>query len=204
MLISSQGPAHLNGTRHLWIHKYFPWLNPSCCDTGAILKLSQFVRIMFHGQRKYEILERELTAFKASSSFAWNPRLFASLKKNEALRAEKGELSCMVVKFLIRGLFKKYPRRIYSENGYQINVTSLRMLYYFLLFPHNCVSLSRDNFTGGQQRFHRIYFKLYSSHSITTEIEDKSCIAQNASVKLGQHRRTAFQKLSFFHFTASS
>ena len=40
-----------------------------------------------------------------------------------------------------------------------------------------------DNFTGGQQRFRRIYFKLYSSHSITTEIEDKSCIAQNASVK---------------------
>ena len=63
------------------------------------------------------------------------------------------------------------------------------MLYYFLLFPHNCVSLSRDNFTGGQQRFHRIYFKLYSSHSITTEIEDKSCIAQNASVKLGQRRQ---------------
>ena len=85
----------------------------------------------------------------------------------------------MVVKFLKRGLFKKYPN---IPNGYQINVSS-RGLYYFL-FPHNCVSLSRrDNFTGGQQRFHRIYFKLYSSHSITTEIEDKSGIAQNASVK---------------------
>ena len=73
------------------------------------------------------------------------------------------------------------------------------MLYYFLLFPHNCVSLSRDNFTGGQQRFHRIYFKLYSSHSITTEIEDKSCIAQNASVKLGQRRQHSTNSLSLFY-----
>ena len=77
----------------------------------------------------------------------------------------------MVVKFLIRGLFKKNPN--------QINVTSRDRSCIISYFPIIVSVWVGDNFTGGQQRFRRIYFKLYSSHSITTEIEDKSCITQN-------------------------
>ena len=113
--------------------------DPSCCDTGALLKLSQFVRIRFHEQRKCDISKRTFSS-KPPPHLLEILDIFP-LRKNEALHAE-GNFSCMVVNFLIRGLFKKNPNQIYSKCD-----QSGPELYYFL-FPHNCVSLSRGQFHG--------------------------------------------------------